>query len=68
MTGLLVSEWIEPTGGAERVLDRLAGLFPDADMLCLWNDAPERYQRSSPARHLARRARRCGDTRRSRCP
>ena len=43
MTGLLVSEWIEPTGGAERVLDRLAGLFPHADMLCLWNDAPERY-------------------------
>jgi glycosyltransferase involved in cell wall biosynthesis len=43
MTGLLVSEWIESTGGAERVLDRLAGLFPSADMLCLWNDAPERY-------------------------
>lgn len=43
MTGLLVSEWIEQTGGAERVLDRLAGLFPDADMLCLWNDAPDRY-------------------------
>ena len=40
MTGLLVTEWIEQTGGAERVLDRLAGLFPDADMLCLWNDAP----------------------------
>jgi glycosyltransferase involved in cell wall biosynthesis len=44
MTGLLVNEWIEPTGGAERVLDRLAALFPDADMLCLWNDAPERYR------------------------
>jgi hypothetical protein len=43
VTGLLVSEWIEQTGGAERVLDRLAGLFPDADMLCLWNDAPQRY-------------------------
>lgn len=41
--GLLVSEWIEQTGGAERVLDRLAGLLPDADMLCLWNDAPQRY-------------------------
>lgn len=41
--GLLVSEWIEQTGGAERVLDRLAGLYPDADMLCLWNDAPQRY-------------------------
>lgn len=44
MTGLIVSEWIEPTGGAERVLDRLAGLFPGADMLCLWNDAPDRYR------------------------
>ena len=43
MTGLLVSEWIESTGGAERVLDRLARLFPDEDMLCLWNDAPPRY-------------------------
>lgn len=43
MTGLLVSEWIERTGGAERVLDRLAGLFPDADMVCLWNDTPERF-------------------------
>ncbi len=44
MTGLIVSEWIEPTGGAERVLDRLAGLFPTADMLCPWNDAPGRYR------------------------
>lgn len=43
MTGLIVSEWIETTGGAERVLDRLAGLFPSADMLCLWNDARGRY-------------------------
>ena len=43
MTGVLVSEWIEQTGGAERVLDRLARLLPDADMLCLWNDAPQRY-------------------------
>ncbi len=43
MTGLLVSEWIERTGGAERVLDRLARLFPSADMMCLWNDTPERF-------------------------
>jgi len=43
MSGLIVNEWIEPAGGAERVLDRLALLFPDADMLCLWNDAPERF-------------------------
>lgn len=43
MTGLIVTEWIEQAGGAERVLDRLASLFPQADMLCLWNDAPARY-------------------------
>lgn len=42
MTGLIVTEWIEPAGGAERVLDRFTELFPDADVLCLWNDAPER--------------------------
>lgn len=43
MTGLIVTEWIEPTGGAERVLDRLANMFPDADMLCLWDDTDGRY-------------------------
>lgn len=43
MTGLIVSEWIESYGGAERVLDQFHQLFPDADMLSLWNDAPERY-------------------------
>ena len=43
MSGLIVAEWIERTGGSERVLDRLTHLLPDADVLCLWNDAPERY-------------------------
>lgn len=43
MTGLIVNEWIEQTGGAERVLDRLALLFPEADILCLWNDSPARF-------------------------
>ena len=43
MTGLIVTEWIERAGGAERVLDRMAQLLPDADILCLWNDAPDRY-------------------------
>ncbi|MGN6219246.1 MAG: glycosyltransferase [Microbacterium sp.] len=43
MSGLLVTEWIEAVGGAEKVLDRVAGLFPDAGMLCLWNDAPNRH-------------------------
>lgn len=43
MTGLIVNEWIEQAGGAERVLDRLVKLFPDADILCLWNDAHDRF-------------------------
>ncbi len=41
--GLVVHEWIERTGGAEKVLDAVADTFPDADIACLWNDAPDRY-------------------------
>jgi glycosyltransferase involved in cell wall biosynthesis len=43
VTGLIAHEWIEPHGGAEKVLDTMAGAFPDADIACLWSDAPERY-------------------------
>lgn len=42
-SGLIVHEWIERTGGAEKVLDAVADAFPDADIACLWNDAPGRY-------------------------
>lgn len=41
--GLIVHEWIERTGGAEKVLDAVADAFPRADIACLWNDAPGRY-------------------------
>lgn len=41
--GLLVHEWIERIGGAERVLDEFVAAYPDADVLALWNDAPGRY-------------------------
>jgi glycosyltransferase involved in cell wall biosynthesis len=44
VTGLIVNEWIEPFGGAERVLDALANEFPDAPIVCLWNDDQRRYQ------------------------
>lgn len=44
MPGLIVHEWIEPSGGAEKVLDEMVGAFPDADIFCLWNDAPQRYK------------------------
>ncbi|MDQ0644594.1 glycosyltransferase [Microbacterium murale] len=38
MSGLLVTEWIERSGGAERVLDVMGNAFPDADIRCLWSD------------------------------
>lgn len=44
MGGILVHEWIERSGGAEKVLDVFADMFPGADITCLWNDAPQRYQ------------------------
>lgn len=43
MTGAIVHEWIEPLGGAERVADRIATIFPDTPIWALWNDAPERF-------------------------
>ncbi|PZE86196.1 glycosyltransferase [Curtobacterium sp. MCBD17_032] len=42
--GLIVHEWIERTGGAERVLDAFAATHPSADILALWNDHPDRYE------------------------
>ncbi|MFD3811687.1 glycosyltransferase [Rhodococcus sp. NPDC058639] len=42
MPGVLVHEWIARDGGSEKVLDEFVRCFPDADVLCLWDDA-ERY-------------------------
>lgn len=42
-TGLIVHEWIERIGGAERVVDEFARMHPDADILTLWDGHPERY-------------------------
>lgn len=36
-------EWIEKNGGAEKVLTQLARMLPNADLLCLWNDDPDRF-------------------------
>lgn len=38
----IVCEWIEATGGAEKVLDAMSEAYPGADVYTLWNDAPER--------------------------
>ena len=43
MSGVIVNEWIEPQGGAEKVLDSFAVTYPDAQIVCPWNDAPGRY-------------------------
>lgn len=43
MTGAIIHEWVEPIGGAERVVDAMMSTFPNADLWCLWNDAPERF-------------------------
>lgn len=43
MAGLIVHEWIERHGGSENVVDEMAAAFPDADIHCLWNNAPDRF-------------------------
>lgn len=43
MTGLIAHEWIEACGGAEEVLSQMMSALPDSDVVCLWNDAPERF-------------------------
>lgn len=43
MAGLIAHEWIAPHGGSENVAESMARVFPDADVLTLWNDAPGRF-------------------------
>ena len=47
MAGVLVHEWIAQDGGSENVLQAMSEAFPDADVLCLWNDSVGRFD---PAR------------------
>ncbi|QOD02638.1 glycosyltransferase [Pseudarthrobacter sp. BIM B-2242] len=46
MPGMIVHEWLEPHGGAEKVIDQMAAAFPDAPIWTLWNDAPGRFDSS----------------------
>ncbi|MCM0621828.1 glycosyltransferase [Nocardioides bruguierae] len=39
--GLIVCEWLEATGGAERVLDALVRTLTPQKIRCLWNDGPK---------------------------
>ncbi|MGH3751267.1 MAG: glycosyltransferase [Pseudonocardiaceae bacterium] len=47
MAGVLVHEWIAQEGGSENVLQAMGETFPDAEMLCLWNQSTGRFD---PAR------------------
>jgi glycosyltransferase involved in cell wall biosynthesis len=44
LSGVIVHEWLEPHGGAEKVVEQLARLYPDASIKALWNDAPRRFE------------------------
>jgi glycosyltransferase involved in cell wall biosynthesis len=43
MGGVIVHEWLEKVGGSENTLQAMAEALPDADLLCLWNNAQERF-------------------------
>lgn len=43
MSGLIAHEWIAPHGGSENVAEAMGRAFPDADVVALWNDAPDRF-------------------------
>lgn len=47
MTGVLVHEWIAQSGGSENVLEAMSQVFPDAEIVCLWNESVGRFD---PAR------------------
>jgi len=44
MTGLIVHEWLATTGGSENVVQSIAAVFPDAPIVCLWDDLPSRFE------------------------
>ncbi|WP_084040036.1 glycosyltransferase [Demequina sp. NBRC 110053] len=61
MSGLIAHEWIEPRGGAENVVAAFAARFPDAPIVCAWDDthgafAPGRTHESLLARTPLRRS------------
>lgn len=44
MSGILVHEWLERTGGSENVFEILGETFPDAQRFALWNNSAGRFQ------------------------
>jgi glycosyltransferase involved in cell wall biosynthesis len=53
-SGVIIHEWVERWGGAERVLAAMAEAFPQADVRVLWSDAPRLLGREITESWLAR--------------
>ncbi|WP_110589636.1 glycosyltransferase [Microbacterium suaedae] len=43
MSGVIVHEWLERSGGAENVFEAMRSAFPDAASWCLWDDSAGRF-------------------------
>jgi len=54
VTDLIVHEWIEKSGGSERVFDEIVAAFPEADLFTLWNDHDRYPDRTSRESWIAR--------------
>jgi len=44
VAGVLVHEWIAQAGGSENVLQEMSVAFPDAEVVCLWNESTGRFE------------------------
>ena len=51
---MIIHEWVERWGGAERVLEAMTQAFPQADVRVLWSDAPELLGRTVTESWIAR--------------
>lgn len=43
MAGVLVHEWIAQAGGSENVLEAMSDLYPDCEIVCLWDESRGRF-------------------------
>lgn len=44
MSGIVVHEWIEQTGGSEYVLERICKTLAPSAVFCAWNNDPDRFE------------------------
>lgn len=42
---VLVHEWLTQAGGSENVFHSLGNIYPSAELVCMWNDNPDRFPR-----------------------